>query len=348
MKNEKINEALRKYVQENLTPTQEERGMVAAVYASVCAVLGRDRCYQIGSYPRYTAIRPPHDLDILYAADRWPGADPDAGAVINNLRELLEKIEPPPGLSVTVALQTHSVTVSFKRGDEEVFAVDIVPAWTTGFKNEFGDDIYRVPEILLRGHRSRLKTYKRLAEHGGHIQYILSDPKGYISVAAGINELNSDFRKSVKLPKKWKWWCNKVDEEFKLKSFHIEQIITSYFLENPDLDILEAVARFFHELPQWISHAQIPDRADPARNIDAYVDELTAQERAAILEARDRFIERLKAFDGSESVESLFEMSSRAKAAGATSAFGGSVAPTVVTDVTERRSVTPRAPFGSE
>jgi hypothetical protein len=47
--------------------------------------------------------------------------------------------------------------------------------------NKFGDDIYRVPEIILNGHRRRLKTYKRLAEQGGHIDYILSDPKGYIS-----------------------------------------------------------------------------------------------------------------------------------------------------------------------
>jgi hypothetical protein len=343
MKNEKINEALRTYVQENLTPTPEERSMVAAVYASVCAVLGRDRCRQIGSYPRYTAIRPPHDLDILYNADKWPGAEPDAGVVINRLRELLEELEPPYGLTATVALQTHSVTVSFKQGEEEVFAVDIVPAWTTGSKNEFDEDIYWVPEILLRGHRGRLKTYKRLAEQGGSIHYILSDPKGYISIAAGINEANQDFRKSVKLPKKWKWWCKKADEEFKLKSFHIEQIITSYFLENPDMDILEAVTRFVQELPQWISHAQIPDRADPTRNIDAYVDDLTAQERAAILTAGDRFLERLKAFDGSESVESLFQISPRAKAAAATS--GVSVTPIVVT---ERRSVTPRPPFGSD
>jgi hypothetical protein len=341
MKNEEIIEALRTYVQKNLTPTQDERSMVSAVYASVCTVLGRDKCYQIGSYPRYTAIRPPHDLDVLYSADKWPGAEPDAGSVVAGLKAILERLEPPTGLSFTVALQTHSVTVSFKRDGEEIFAVDVVPAWTTGLKNEFGDDIYRVPEILLRGHRGRLKTYRRLAESGGHIEYILSDPKGYISVAAGVNALNPDFRKSVKFPKKWKWFAKQINDEFKLKSFHIEQIITLYFRENPNLDIFEAIIRFFEELPQWISHAQIRDRADSSRYIDAYINDLTSEERTAILVARDKFLKRLNAFDGSQDVEILFEIQPRAKTASAIV----SSAPAVVT---ERRLVTPRAPFGSE
>src|SRR6185503_776869 len=183
MKSEQISAALRKYVQDNLTPTQEERSMVEAVYAAVCSVLGRDRCFQIGSYPRYTAIRPPHDLDVLYSADKWPGAEPDAAQVVADLKGRLEKeLVSPPGLSFTVTLQTHSVTISFTHEGEEIFAVDVVPAWTTGSKNEFGDDIYRVPEIILKGHRRRVKTYKRLAQQGGHIDYILSDPKGYIGV----------------------------------------------------------------------------------------------------------------------------------------------------------------------
>lgn len=319
--------------------------MVSAVYAAVCSVLGRDRCYQIGSYPRYTAIRPPHDLDVLYSADRWPGAEPDTGSAINALKGLLENIEAPPGLEFTVVVQTHSVSVSFRRNGVEVFAVDVVPAWTTGLKNEFGDDIYRVPEIILRGHRGRLRMYQRLAERGGHIDYILSDPKGYISVAARANEVNEDFRKSVKLTKKWKWFAKQASKEFKLKSFHIEQIVTSYFREDARLDILGAVTRFFDELHEWIDCAQIPDRADSTRYIDTYVDELTAEQRGIILEARDRFVERLKAFDGNQDAEVLFEIKPRAEVAVATPSTPGPVAPAVVT---ERRSVTPRAPFGRD
>jgi len=344
MKNEQVSAALRKYVKDNLTPTPDERSMVAAVYAAVCLVLGRDRCYQIGSYPRYTAIRPPHDLDVLYRADKWSGTEPDAARVVGDIKGRLEKeLVSPTGLSFTVALQTHSVTVSFTRDGEEVFAVDIVPAWTTGSKNEFGDDIYRVPEIILQGHRGRAKTYKRLAERGGHIDYILTDPKGYISVAARLNEANADFRKSVKLPKKWKQAAKEANDNFKLKSFHIEQIITTYFRAEIKLDINEALTQFFTELPQWISRSQIPDRADPTRNIDAYVDDLTASERAAILAARDEFLTRLRSFDGSQDAKVLFE-TKRLAAAGATVSSVTS-APAIIT---ERSRVTPRSAFGTD
>jgi hypothetical protein len=345
MNNEQISAALRKYVQNNLTPTPDERSMVSAVYAAVCAVLGRDRCYQIGSYPRYTAIRPPHDLDVLYSADKWPGAEPNAAHVVAEIKARLEKgLAAPPGLSFSVSLQTHSVTISFTHDGKEVFAVDVVPAWTTGSKNEFGDDIYRVPEIILEGHRGRVQTYRRLAAEGGHINYILSDPKGYISVAADLNNANPDFRKSVKLPKKWKHAAKEADDAFKLKSFHIEQIITSYFRDRATFEILEAVTRFFVELPQWISRSQIPDRADPRRNIDAYVDDLTASQRAAILGARDAFLARLRSFDGSQDAEVLFEAKPLAAAARATASAVTAASATI----TQRSRVTPRSTFGTD
>jgi hypothetical protein len=343
---DKVIAALRAFVQKFLTPTLDERSMVSAIYGAVCAVLGTDRCHQIGSFPRFTAISPPHDLDVLFSADKWPGHEPDAAAVLTELaRRLTNELVAPNGLKFTVSLQTHSITVSFTLNGEEKFAVDVVPAWTSGRTNEFGDDIYWVPEILLKGHRRRLRTYKRLAEKGGHIDYILSDPKGYISVAAGLNEANSDFRKSVKFPKKWKWWAMEANDEFKMKSFHIEQIITAYYMQDRSLDILAAVTKFFEELPSWISHSQIPDRADSRRNIDDYVDELTAEQKAIILHARDEFLARLRSFDGGLDASVLFEPKSKAAAAKAGTTSGAAGAPAIITD---RSRVTPRAPFGSD
>jgi hypothetical protein len=342
---DRIIAALRAFVQKYLTPTPDERSMVAAIYGAVCVVLGRDRCYQIGSFPRFTAIRPPHDLDILFSADKWPGHEPDARAVLSELAKRLEsELVAPNGLKFAVSLQTHSITVSFMLNGEEKFAVDVVPAWTSGTKNEFGDDIYWVPEILLKGHRRRLKTYKRLAERGGQIDYILSDPKGYISVAAGLNAENSDFRKSVKFPKKWKWWAKEANDEFKMKSFHIEQIITGYFKQNRSLDILAAVTKFFEELPLWISRSQIPDRADANRNIDAYIDDLTSEQKAIILAAGAEFLERLRTYNGETDVSVLFETRPKAVAAQATSS-GVSRSPAIIT---EGRSVSPRATFGGD
>lgn len=344
MRNEEINEALRSYVQKNLTPTPEERRMVAGVYAAICSVLGRARCYQIGSYPRFTAIRPPHDLDVLYIAGDWPGAAPDDATILVELRTRLQtELEVPAGLTFIVGLQTHSITVSFYRGAEEIFAVDVVPAWTTGTKNEFGEDIYRVTEILLRGHHARLRAYKRLAEHGGQIDFILSDPKGYISVAATVNSVNGDFRKSVKFAKKWKWSAKQDDEDFKLKSFHIEQILTLFFLEDPRLDLVGALTRFFRELPQWISRSQIRDRADHTRYIDAYVNELTPQQRSAIIAARDRFTQGQGLLESVDRLEALLTGSRPRSAVAAAGSSSVSGSPAVVTD---RRSVAPRAPFG--
>lgn len=343
MKNKTINDALRRFVQTYLTPTEEQRKLVSAIYEAVCSVLGRHRCRQIGSYPRYTAIRPPHDLDVLYEAGGWSGEEPDAAQILAEIEGRLKSdLVVPAGFAFTVALQTHSITISFTQNGEEIFAVDVVPGWTTGIKNEFDDDIYRVPEILLKGHKRRLKMYKRLAEKGGRMGYILSDPKGYISVAAAINDDNPDFRKSVKMPKKWSSLMKEITDEFKMKSFHIEQIITLYFKENPTLEILEAVTKFFVELPEWISHSQIPDRADSSRNIDAYVDELTAGQKAVILDARDTFLERLRAFDGSQDAQILFEPKPRAAAAPATTSTPVS-APAIITD---RSTVSPRPPFG--
>jgi hypothetical protein len=345
MKNEQESAALRKYVQNNLTPMRDERKMVEAIYAAVCSVLGGHRCSRIGSYPRYTAIRPPHDLDVLYSAGKWSGVEPDAALVVGEIKGRVEKeLVSPPGLSFTVKLQTHSVTISFTCNGEEVFAVDVVPAWTTGATNDFGDDIYRVPEIILKGHRRRAQTYKRLAEQGRHMRYILSDPKGYISVATDLNDANPDFRKSVKLPKKWKQLAKEDNDEFKLKSFHIEQIISSYFLKNSTLDILEAVIQFFTELPRWLTHSQIPDRADATRQIDAYVDDLTASERASILDARDAFLARLRSFDGSQDAKVLFEAKPIVAAARATMSSVTS-APAIIT---ERSRVTPRSSFGTD
>ncbi len=65
MQKDELNAALRQFVKDKLTPTQEDRDFVSTVYDSFRQLLN-DACIQIGSYPRFTAIRPLHDLDILY------------------------------------------------------------------------------------------------------------------------------------------------------------------------------------------------------------------------------------------------------------------------------------------
>jgi len=354
MKNEVINQALRKYVQENLTPTEEERSLISSIYEAVCSVLGSGKCLQIGSYPRFTAIRPPHDLDVLFILGRWDRKEPKPFNALSILKLRLEtELVPPKGFSFTVNLQTHSISIKFIRAGKEVFAVDIVPALSTGATNNFGDDIYLVPEILRMNHERRSLKYKRVAENIDRIDWILTDPRGYISAAAQLNEKNKDFRKSVKFSKKWKCASKEENDDFKLKSFHLEQIVTSYFQKDASLDILDAVTKFFTELPKWLEKSQIPDRADSSRNIDAYVDDLTIEQKALILYSRDEFLEKLNGYEGDQEAGVLFEEKSsavRAKSAptGTTTTHSNSAA-TVATSTksnSESRIVVPRAPFG--
>ena len=71
MRKSNINALLRSYVKENLTPTADDIQFVSNIYQSFNDLLGVNNCIQIGSYPRYTAIKPLHDLDVLYIMGDW-------------------------------------------------------------------------------------------------------------------------------------------------------------------------------------------------------------------------------------------------------------------------------------
>lgn len=339
------NEALRKYSHEHLTPTDEQRTLISAIYSAICGILGNHRCRQIGSYPRYTAIRPPHDLDILFRAGFSRDVSPDPSMAIGEIAEILDaKFDAPNGLTSEVRIQSHSVSITLFRGTKEEFGVDIVPAWETGAKNEFDDDIFRVPELILKGHKGRQRKYERVSEGIGSISFILTDPVGYIHMAEVVNGGNEDFRRTTKCGKKWKHVSCEANEHFKLKSFHLEQIFTGYFRAFPGLEIYDALIKFFEELPNWVSHSQIPDRADSSRNIDGYVDELTLEQKDIILVAGATFLERLKAYKGEIEAIDLFELKPKAAAAQATSS-GTTRAPAIITG---GRTVQPRPTFGDE
>ncbi len=99
------------------------------------------------------------------------------------------------------------------------------------------------------------------------MNWIRSDPKGYIEVAKRINNKNTDFRKSVKFIKAWKSSCKKLNKDFKLKSFHIEQVISQYFTYDAGLEIFDAAFKFFCDVPTLLKRAQIHDRADDSKAI---------------------------------------------------------------------------------
>jgi len=312
MKKSRFNASFRDYAKNHLSPKDQERAFVNDIYKSFQEVLGTGNTLQIGSYPRFTSITPVHDLDILYLCGTWEPNISDPSKILFDLKDHIEnkytnpthykiKVEPP---------QTHSVTVSFLDGEECFFSVDIVPAYSYRI-NEFGEETYMVPEILLKNRKTRSAYYTELSKRGSKMLWIRSDPRGYIKVAQQINEKNSDFRKAVKFIKAWKAAHKGANDAFKLKSFHLEQILTEYFLKTPSLEFFDAVFNFFCDLPEHIMAPKIQDRAHTKRYIDDYLADLTTEDRKNIIQARDFFLIKLENFSEVNDPSMLFQVGFR-------------------------------------
>ena len=174
--------------------------------------------------------------------------------------------------------QTHSVGIYFGVSDDE-FSIDIVPAIPLQEKNEYGEFLYLIPET---GRLSKVKRLKRYDDTLREISWIKTDPRGYIKAAQDINELNDNFRKSTKFIKTWKRNCKAQDEDFKLKSFHSEQIIYDIAKKNPNYNCFDTIVGFYTQLTARVSGASISDRADSTIKIDEYVNELSEVQKNKI------------------------------------------------------------------
>ena len=306
MRKSRFNAIFRDFSKNHLSPSVGERDFVSGIYEALQDVIGENNSLQIGSYPRFTSITPLHDLDVLYIAGKWDPISPaHPSEELSELHARLEKdYVNPTKYQLKISQQTHSITLSFIESGNEVFAVDVVPAYISG-TNEFGDDMYFVPEIFAKSHVGKMQKYDEIRKSARQMTWIPSDPRGYIEVARQVNEENSDFRKSVKLIKAWKSSCKRLDDNFKLKSFHLEQVVTGYFQEDSTLDIYDAIFKFFCDIPNIIDRSQISDRADASRNIDEYVDLLNDEQKEMIIRARDFFLIKLENFTEGDLPEDL-------------------------------------------
>jgi hypothetical protein len=224
----------------------------------------------------------------------------------------------PSPYELKVSRQSHSVVMAFYDNEEEIFSTDIVPAYACG-ANEFGDDVYMVPELLVHAHQARRQLVLRSHESGIPVGWLKSDPRGYITEARNLNADNSDFRKAVKIVKFWKNGCKLRDENFPLKSFDLELILTQFFKE-VHADIFDAVFEFFRRLPQHIRTPGIIDRANPERFIDQYITEMTLGQRDRIKEACDYVLMHLGNIEENTNVVDIFS-GGRYGRAGASEAF---------------------------
>ena len=310
MKKDKFNEKFREHAR-TLSPQQNERDLISKIYQSFNYLLGINNCIQIGSYPRFTAITPVHDLDILYVLGNWDENSHDPTITLQELNtKINENYENPTDYKIEISLQTHSATVSYLENDEEIFSVDIVPAYIF-LKNEFGEDTYKFPEVVRKKHgKNRTEYYQKLSQEHKEMSWIASDPRGYIKIASETDQLtNGEFRKTAKIIKKWKNNLADADNNLKLKSFHLEQVITKFFQENQNLKIFYAIFEFFTELPEIVNNPnQISDRANNDKFIDDYLEQFTDEQKEKIKYARDGFLVKLETLKESDSIEGLLEI----------------------------------------
>lgn len=279
--NTTIEEFSRKY----LSPSQDEQSAISARYVQLQELLPGSEIFQSGSYPRYTAVTPVHDLDVIWVMpEEWQQRVTKAYTQAFNkqdftfdvsqpLKELADYLrEQYRKIGVKAAIddtQRHAVKISFPEEDDskDSFTIDVVPAVKSGRKNA-GNDVYLVPEIQKATHSKWEKIAKKL---GGQVRWILSDPKFYLDQAKEINDSNSSYRKAVKFVKTWRRACNAGLVNFELQSFHLEQVLAQMFLEDNTLDTLQAVKSLFTNLGYWLAEPRIFDAANSDVFIDSYL-----------------------------------------------------------------------------
>lgn len=166
-----------------------------------------------------------------------------------------------------------------------------------------------VPELARKRHgESRRQLYETLAREHREMQWIISDPRGYIEVATRVNKTNSDFRRTAKFAKAWKNACKELNADFPLKSFHIEQLITIFFQKHQDVEIFDGIFEFFVSLPDNIIAPQIRDRADENKYIDSYLEDLTKEQPDMVRHARDALLKKLEELTDADPIADLLNV----------------------------------------
>ena len=282
MKKYKINNYFIEYIKANLSPTEKERMLASRIYDDIKKVLG-NKCILTGSFARFTATTPMKDIDILYILDLKDIYSYNENILISLKKEIVEAIKAKQIPMANVNIQTHSITLEFKNVP---FSVDIVPAIPYGINN-FGKKVFLVPEILMTGYSYRLKKYNEMRNDSKQMNWILTDPLGYIEETKKMNDTNNNFRKVVKFVKKWKNNCKNNIFKDAPKSFHIERIVFNIFQENNNISCIEAIFKFFLELKSYINNPQIIDRADSNKYIDAYLMKWTDEQKQLVKDMCD-------------------------------------------------------------
>jgi len=293
----KLNNLLLEYTKEKITPQKDEWSFVSDKYEELLSLLENKNCFQSGSCARFTSIKPINDLDVVWIiSDEIKKAiNSDTLDLQNVLEDLAKKIEEEYkkiGVKTIIKPQTHSVGIYFSDNESE-FSIDIVPAKNTGQKNEFGDYILEVPEILFYSKKNRTKIYKSKKK----VDWRKSDPKGYKEEIKKLHEKNDNLRKVIRFLKKWRWNCKKNYPNFPIKSFHLELIVKDIFETNNNITFLEAIEEFHKDIMEYFKAPYFLDRADDNVYVDDYVKDINIFDKNEIHELSKLFLNRLSSLE---------------------------------------------------
>lgn len=265
-----IESLLRWYIDNNIKPTKKENEKIQYIYSSnewIKELLKENWyiCFRSGSYARWTAIDPVHDLDIICESD-----EQDIEDFMNwDKWTWLYKILSEKFWRENVDFQSRSIWISFIW--ESDFWIDIVVAKKiTDEFNEFKQNLYEVPNLLYKSRLVRKDIYK----NNEGIKLIKSDPKWYKEEIKIIKNFNDNIIYATRFLKKWRNEMKKeffTDNDKILKSFHIEEVIKKIVKENQNIWLLDLLVSFVDNLNLEI--ANIPDRADNKIMIDSYTEE---------------------------------------------------------------------------
>lgn len=282
-------EMVKSVVRDLYSPTKQEKEGVKRAYNDLQSALGED-IFRSGSFARYTAIRPIHDLDVIYPTNDAARDDPKT--VLSNLKSDVEASD-LCGMN-NVQVQSHSISLIY-----DTFNIDIVPAVRL---YDDKDSVLLVPEVAHARSAAALEKYLRI--NSKVVSWIKSDPKFYIRQAKLIDDsTNGNFRCSVRLMKAWKSVCKDVcGDDFKLKSFHIEQEIATIYLGNPSASILDALILAAQSIIQHIGFPHIVDVADDSMYVDEYTKDLNDCQMDIIIKKLNQLVNVINRYGNDDNI----------------------------------------------
>lgn len=220
----KLDKAIDKFV-ENITVTDKQEDVIDGAFSNIeSSLLDKDSTLSVkevflnGSYVRDTMIRPLDDIDVfavLDAVDYYEnGARPNPQTVLAKFKSYLNRL---PDYNNKVSQDRPCITIELSK-----LKIDVLPSL-----REHG--ALHIPNESLTG-------------------WIFTNPKTHTSMLDDVNNLrNGKVKNIIKAVKSWK-----KQNDYKIPSFHIEEIAISIFNTYSFSNLEEGIRKWFEYARYYI------------------------------------------------------------------------------------------------